>query len=207
VIPEDAIPDTIVRKDEIPTIGNIVTSINGKIGDVEVSYSDLGVINEEYIPETIARKNEVETVASFSRGLENNFQRYASTNDANLNNITTNLHDITNNVQKLNNKQIEDYFIDYEEIIAVEEFLDTAVPLGTVMGDIIRPVHLKFVNRVTGEFQIIKEEDLTIENYDDGSFRFTYDGKNSHMINWFSLDPVYKGIACMMANASDITMY
>lgn len=39
VIPEEAIPDNIVRKDEIPTIDNIVTSVNGQTGDVVISKS------------------------------------------------------------------------------------------------------------------------------------------------------------------------
>ena len=195
------IPDTIARKN------SIVTSVNGKIGDVEVSYSDLGIINEEYIPEIIARKNEVETVASFSKGLENNFHQYASTNDEALNNITTNLRDIADNVQKLNNKQIEDYFIGYEEELLVDSFLQMAVNLGYLQRQIVHPLHLKFVNQLTGESQIIVEDDpyLTMEQYDICSC--TYDNPEGPVVTYFATDGIREMVCNSVGNIDDIVVY
>lgn len=82
-----------------------------------------------------------------------------------------------------------------------------AVNLGYLQKQIVRPLHLKFINQLTGKSQIIVEDDpyLTMEQYDD-TFLFTYDNPEGSVITYFSTND--REMVCnSVGNIDNIIVY
>ena len=109
-----------------------------------------------------------------------------------------------------NLQQIEDCFTVYGDELLVEYFSGSAVPVGEFICELRYPILLKFVNTLTGQSQIVKEDEVTFTTDEwAGEYQehIRYHNMNGLIVKDFDISDSVMALVGGSADADNIVVY